>query len=42
MIDPSRGSLFYHADYVSPNWRGLQKVTVIGRHIFYVKPEDKI
>jgi len=26
--------LFYHADYVSPGWR-LQRVTKIGRHIFY-------
>jgi spore germination cell wall hydrolase CwlJ-like protein len=33
--DPTQGSLFYHADYVSPNWKNLQKVTQIGRHIFY-------
>jgi spore germination cell wall hydrolase CwlJ-like protein len=26
--------LFYHADYVSPGWK-LQRVTKIGRHIFY-------
>lgn len=33
--DPTNGSLFYHADYVSPNWRNLEKQVVIGRHIFY-------
>ena len=27
-------ALFYHADYVSPNW-GLKKITKIGQHIFY-------
>lgn len=26
--------LFYHADYVNPRWR-LERVTKIGRHIFY-------
>jgi spore germination cell wall hydrolase CwlJ-like protein len=26
--------LFYHADYVNPGWR-LERVTKIGRHIFY-------
>jgi N-acetylmuramoyl-L-alanine amidase len=40
MIDPTNGSLFYHADYVSPNWRNLEKVTKIGAHIFYVKKEN--
>lgn len=35
--DPSQGALFYHADYVRPNWRNVQMTTVIGRHIFYVK-----
>lgn len=38
--DPTQGSLFYHANYVSPNWRNLQKVTQIGAHIFYVKKEN--
>lgn len=37
MSDPTHGSLFYHADYVRPNWKNLQKVTQIGAHIFYVK-----
>lgn len=27
-------ALFYHADYVSPNWR-LPRIEKIGRHIFY-------
>jgi N-acetylmuramoyl-L-alanine amidase len=35
LIDPTNGSLFYHADYVSPNWRNLDRHVVIGRHIFY-------
>jgi spore germination cell wall hydrolase CwlJ-like protein len=33
-------ALFYHADYVDPNWR-LDKVTKIGQHIFY-KSRSKI
>lgn len=33
--DFTNGALFYHADYVNPQWRGLEKTTVIGRHIFY-------
>lgn len=28
------GALFYHADYVNPNWRKVP-VATIGRHIFY-------
>jgi spore germination cell wall hydrolase CwlJ-like protein len=39
--DPTNGSLFYHADYVSPNWRNLDRHVVIGRHIFY-KVRDNI
>jgi spore germination cell wall hydrolase CwlJ-like protein len=27
-------ALYYHADYVNPRWK-LEKVTQIGRHIFY-------
>lgn len=27
-------AMFYHADYVSPNWN-LQRITKIGQHIFY-------
>jgi spore germination cell wall hydrolase CwlJ-like protein len=37
--DPSRGALFYHADYVRPNWKNMQKTAVIGRHIFYIKKD---
>ncbi len=35
--DPTRGALWYHADYVKPVWRHEKaRVTKIGRHIFYV------
>lgn len=27
-------AMYYHADYVSPNWN-LPRITKIGRHIFY-------
>lgn len=31
-------SLFYHADYVNPNWRDNSKlITKVGRHIFYTQ-----
>ncbi len=33
--DNTNGALFYHADYVRPNWKNLEKTVVIGRHIFY-------
>lgn len=33
-------ALYYHADYVSPNWK-LQKLAKIGRHIFYA-PRERI
>lgn len=39
--DFTQGALFYHADYVRPNWKGLEKTAVIGRHIFY-KEKEKI
>jgi spore germination cell wall hydrolase CwlJ-like protein len=42
VADPSKGALFYHADYVNPRWRGLEKSAVVGRHIFYVKQGMKI
>lgn len=32
-------ALFYHADYVSPNWRGMVKLKKIGAHIFYGKKD---
>lgn len=35
-------ALYYHADYVSPNWR-LERITKIGAHIFYSgKPNERI
>lgn len=37
--DPTKGALFYHADYVRPNWKNLNVTTKIGRHIFYVKSD---
>lgn len=34
--DKTDGALFYHADYVKPEWRKRMTVTTqIGRHIFY-------
>ena len=35
MKDPTKGALFYHADYVNPRWKNVQKTVQIGRHIFY-------
>ena len=37
MDDPTNGALFYHADYVSPNWKNVKRSIQIGRHIFYHK-----
>jgi hypothetical protein len=39
LVDVTRGATYYHADYVNPGWK-LPKTTVIGRHIFYMKPGD--
>lgn len=39
--DITNGALFYHADYVNPRWKGLEKTAVIGRHIFY-KEKNRI
>jgi spore germination cell wall hydrolase CwlJ-like protein len=37
-IDPTMGSLFYHADYVQPYWiLETHRVVKIGRHIFYTE-----
>lgn len=36
--DPSRGSLFFHATYVSPSWKArLKRKVRIGGHIFYTR-----
>ena len=37
--DPTDGALWYHADYVRPEWRhALRRGPKIGRHIFYYDP----
>lgn len=34
--DRTKGSLYYHADYVNPNWaKDMKKTIKIGKHIFY-------
>lgn len=33
-LDIMKKAMYYHADYVNPNWR-LEKIGKIGRHIFY-------
>ena len=34
--DPTAGALWYHADYVQPDWASVyRKTSKIGRHIFY-------
>ena len=33
--DMTEGATFYHADYVNPKWKGLEKTNQIGHHIFY-------
>lgn len=40
-IDVTEGALFYHADYVSPNWENYQRVVKIESHIFYTIKADK-
>lgn len=37
--DPSRGALFYHADYVHPKWKNVTHTRTIGRHIFYTEKD---
>jgi hypothetical protein len=40
--DPTEGALWYHADYVKPNWRSdFQRGPQIGRHVFYAIEELK-
>jgi spore germination cell wall hydrolase CwlJ-like protein len=35
--DPTKGSLFYHANYVLPKWsKKLTHTVTIGNHLFYV------
>jgi spore germination cell wall hydrolase CwlJ-like protein len=33
-LDVLKTALYYHADYVNPQWR-LEKIGQIGAHIFY-------
>lgn len=36
--DPTRGALWYHADYADPPWtRSMTRTTQIGRHIYYIQ-----
>lgn len=39
--DVTKGSTFYHADYVNPQWR-FNRVVKIGRHIFYRHQPDYV
>lgn len=42
LMDPTMGSLYYHADYVQPYWiLETHKVVQIGRHIFYTEARIK-
>ncbi len=41
-VDITEGSLYYHADYVTPYWApSFEMVTKIDRHIFYVDRNSK-
>ena len=40
-LDGLNKALYYHADYVNPNWK-LVRITKIGTHIFYRKPNENI
>lgn len=39
-VDVTDGATYYHANYVNPGWRHLQKVTSIGSHIYYKESEN--
>jgi spore germination cell wall hydrolase CwlJ-like protein len=34
-IKGMENALYFHANYVRPNWRNVRKVTKIGAHVFY-------
>jgi spore germination cell wall hydrolase CwlJ-like protein len=38
-LDGLRNALYYHADYINPNWH-LKKITKIGQHVFYQGNDD--
>jgi spore germination cell wall hydrolase CwlJ-like protein len=41
-LDGLNNALYYHADYVRPNWK-LERITQIGAHIFYSgKKQERI
>lgn len=40
-LDVLKTALYYHADYVNPQWK-LEKIGKIGRHIFYKQKENRI
>ena len=40
-LDVLKDALYYHATYVNPRWP-LEKIGVIGQHIFYKPKEGKI
>lgn len=35
--DYTKGALFYHANYVNPEWKNVKETAVIEDHIFYTK-----
>ena len=39
--DPTKGALFFHADYVKPMWNNMRYTAQIGRHLFYNKATRK-
>lgn len=39
-VDVTEGATYYHANYVNPGWRHLEKVTSIGSHIYYKESEN--
>ena len=39
--DPTKGALFFHADYVKPTWNNMKRTAYIGRHIFYNRVKQR-
>jgi spore germination cell wall hydrolase CwlJ-like protein len=35
-------ALYFHADYVRPQWKGVERVAKIGHHIFYKQKEERV
>lgn len=38
-VDVTDGATYYHATYINPGWRHLQRITSIGSHIYYKESE---